>query len=134
MVRDMIAADPAARVRDKAREDRKYSLELIFLEGFQRRRAGAQRVVFGDAVEDMNTAVMEQGRLRDRALGRTGTDTAPSERSIGDLLNRFEAVALGAFVFVKRHREDGVPRRALLHNVSPIFANPTVPLSRLGYN
>ena len=38
-------------------------LEFVFLERFEGRRAGAQGIVFGDPVEDMDTAVMEQGRL-----------------------------------------------------------------------
>ena len=54
----------------------------------------------------MNAAIVEQGRLGDRALGRGRANIAASKRFITDLLNRFEAVAFGALVFVKRHRED----------------------------
>ena len=38
-------------------------LEFVFFEGLEGRGAGAQRIVFGDAVEDMNAAIVQQGRL-----------------------------------------------------------------------
>jgi hypothetical protein len=78
-------------------------LEFIFLERLERRWAGAQRVVFGDAVEDVNAAVVQQGGLGDRASGRGGADLAAPKRFVGDFLQRFEAVSFAAFVFVKRH-------------------------------
>lgn len=84
-------------------------LEFVFLERLERRRPSAQGVVFCNTVEDMNAAIVEQGRLGDRALGRGGANIAASKRFITDLLNRFEAVAFGALVFVKRHRKDSVP-------------------------
>lgn len=46
---------------------------------------------------------MEQGGLGDGAPGAGGTDRALLQGSFADLLDRLEAVALSAFVLVKRH-------------------------------
>src|SRR5581483_11795291 len=85
------------------RASRKRRLEFIFFERLERGGAGAERVVFGHAVEDVHAAVVQQGGLGDRALGRGGADLAAAQRLVGDFLQRFEAVSPGAFVFVKRH-------------------------------
>ncbi len=80
-------------------------LEFIFLERLKRRRSAAQSVVFGDAVEDVNTAIVEEGGLRDRAPGAGGTDRALLQRSFADLLDSFEAMSFRAFVFVQGHND-----------------------------
>ena len=82
---------------------RELLLELVLLEGLERRRAATQGVVAGDPVEYVNAAVVQQGRLRDCPLRRAGAAVAAFERFSGHFLNRFEAVAFGALVFVKRH-------------------------------
>lgn len=48
---------------------------------------------------------MKQGRLRDRAPGGRRANVAALERPVADLLDHFEAVARGAFVFVERHED-----------------------------
>ena len=78
-------------------------LKFIFLKRLERRRAGAQGIVFGDTVEDVDAAVVQKRGLRDRAFGGGGTEVAALEWFGGDFLDRFEAVAFDAFVFVKRH-------------------------------
>ena len=78
-------------------------LEFVFFERLQRRRAAAQDIVAGDAVEDMDAMVMQQGGLRHCPFGAGAALVALFERLVGDLLQRFEAVAVGALVFVKRH-------------------------------
>ena len=80
-----------------------FPLELVLFEGLERRWAAAQGVVAGDPVENMNAAVVQQGRLRDCPRRRGGAAVAAFERFSGDFLNRFEAVAIGALVFVERH-------------------------------
>ena len=80
-----------------------FPLKLIFLKRLERGGAVAQCVVLGHAVKDVNAAVVQQGRLRDGAFGAGGADMAFLERLVGDFLDRFEAVAFGALVFVKRH-------------------------------
>ena len=79
------------------------SLKFVFFERLERRWPAAESVVFGDAVEDVNAAIVEEGGLRDRALGAGGTERAFLQRFFCDLLDSFEAVAFRAFVFVKRH-------------------------------
>ena len=53
----------------------------------------------------MDAAVVKQRRLGDGAFGLGRADGAPFQRPLADFLDRFEAVAFGAFVFVKRHRQ-----------------------------
>ena len=53
----------------------------------------------------MNAAVMKQRGLGDGAFGLGRADGALSQWSFADLLNSFEAVAFGAFVFVEGHRQ-----------------------------
>jgi hypothetical protein len=78
-------------------------LKFVFLEGLERRRAAAQRVVFRDPVKDVNAAVVQQCRLGDRAFGLGRADGTLLQGPIADLLDGLKAVAFGAFVFVKRH-------------------------------
>jgi hypothetical protein len=54
---------------DNALEQRYPKLEFVFFEGLQGGGASAQRIVFGDAVEDMNAAIVQQGRLGNSPLG-----------------------------------------------------------------
>ena len=79
------------------------ALKLVFLERLERRRAAAQDVVAGDPVEDMDTVVVQQGGLGHGAFGAGAALLTLLERFGADFLDRFEAVAFGAFVFVKRH-------------------------------
>jgi len=79
------------------------TLKLVFFEGFQGRWAATQDVVAGDAVEDMDAVVVQQCGLRHRPFGPSAALVALFERFVGDLLNRFEAMAFSALVFVKRH-------------------------------
>lgn len=109
---------------------RRSSLELVFLERLQRRRASAQRVVLGHAVKDMHAAVVEQGGLGDRALGRPGTNIAAAKRFVRDFLNRFEAMSFGAFVFVKRHEESFVSRPGMFHNARSLAVDCSSILSQ----
>jgi len=64
-----------------------FRLEFVFLERLEGRRAGAQGIVFGDPVEDMDTAVMEQGWLWDGALGGGGANVAALEGPVADFLD-----------------------------------------------
>ena len=80
------------------------NLELIFLERLERRWPGAESVVFCDAVEDVNAAIVKQGGLGNRPPRDGGTDRTLFQGFFADLLYGFEAVAFSAFVFVKRHR------------------------------
>jgi hypothetical protein len=79
-------------------------LEFVFLERLERGRPAAQRVVLGDAVEDVNAAIMEQGGLGDGSARDGIADRALLQRFLADLLNGFEAMSAGAFIFVKRHK------------------------------
>ena len=78
-------------------------LKLVFLKRFERRRAAAQDVVAGDTVEDMDAMVVQQGGLGHGPFGAGAALLALLERFGADFLDRFEAVAFGALVFVKRH-------------------------------
>ena len=80
------------------------ALELVLLKRFERRRPAAERIVFGHAVEDMDPAVMKQGRLGDGAAGASGANRALLQGLFADFLDCLEAVAFNAFVFVKWHR------------------------------
>jgi hypothetical protein len=51
----------------------------------------------------MNTAIVEQGRLRNRSFGRAGANLTTLKRFVVDFLHGLETVTLGALVFVKRH-------------------------------
>ena len=66
----------------------------------------------------MNAAVVEQGRLRDRALGGSGANIAAFDRLVAYLLYRFEAMPFDAFIFVERHGEEVVPYPSYLLNVN----------------
>lgn len=79
-------------------------LEFILLERFERRGPAAQGVILGDPVENVDAAIMEQRRLRNRAPGRAGTERALLQRLFTNALNGFEAVPFGTFVLVERHR------------------------------
>jgi len=79
------------------------ALKLVFLKRFERRRAAAQNVVAGDTVEDMDAMVVQQGGLGHGPFGAGAALLALVERFGADFLDRFEAVAFGALVFVKRH-------------------------------
>ena len=59
----------------------------------------------GHPVEDVDSPVMEKGRLRDNPVRLGCADGATGQRFLLDLLHRLEAVSLAAFVFVERHRE-----------------------------
>src|SRR5690606_1351242 len=78
-------------------------LEFIFLERLEGGRAASERVVPGHPVEDVNAAVVEEGRLGDRPAGGGGAHGAAPERSLANALQRLEAVTSGAFVLVERH-------------------------------
>src|SRR5262245_55939205 len=84
---------------------RRSRLEFVFLKRLERGRTGAQGVVFSHPVENVDAAIVQQGRVRDRALGRGGADFTAFEWFGGDFLDGFEAMPLGAFVFVKRHEK-----------------------------
>jgi hypothetical protein len=77
--------------------------ESIFLEGLERRGASAQGIVFSHTVEDMNTAIVQQGRLGNSPFNRGRAPLAAFERFVGDFLNRFKAVTFFALIFVERH-------------------------------
>ena len=78
-------------------------LELIFLERLEGGRPASKGVVFGNAVKNVDPAVVQQCGLRDGPPRGSGTDRALLQRLFADLLNRLEAVAFSTFVFVKRH-------------------------------
>ena len=79
------------------------ALKLVLLKRLERRWAAAQDVVAGDTVEDMDAMIVQQGGLGHGSFGAGAALLALVERFGADLLNSFEAVAFGAFVFVKRH-------------------------------
>ena len=54
----------------------KVALKFIFFKRLEGGGAGAQGVVLGDTVKNMDAAVVEQGRLRNRALGGAGANIA----------------------------------------------------------
>ena len=66
----------------------------------------------------MNTAVVEQGGLRDRTLSSAAARIAASERFISHFLYGFEAMPFGAFVLVEGHGELFVAHSGRLLNVS----------------
>jgi hypothetical protein len=74
--------------------------KFIFLEGFEGRRAGAQGIVLGNAVEDVDAAIVKQSWLRDGAPRGGRANCAALERPIGDFLQGFEAMPLDALIFV----------------------------------
>jgi hypothetical protein len=78
-------------------------LEFVFFEGLQRRGASAQRIVFGDPVEDMNAAIVQQGRLGNSPFNWSRAELAAFQRFVGDFLNRFESVTFFALIFVEWH-------------------------------
>jgi hypothetical protein len=78
-------------------------LEFVLFEGLERRGASAQRIVFGDAVEDMNAAVVQQRRLGNGPFNRSRAPLATFERLVSDFLNRFEPVPFFALIFVEWH-------------------------------
>lgn len=80
-----------------------WPLKFVLLQRLKRRRAAPQSIVFGDAVKDVNAAVMQQGWLRYGALGLGRANRALLQRPLIDFLNRFKAMPSGAFVFVKWH-------------------------------
>src|SRR5262245_9169311 len=97
-------------------------LEFIFLEGFERRWTGAKSVVFRDSVKDVNAAVVQQRRLRDRAFGRRRADLAARQRLIADLLYGLEMVAFAALVFVEGHGRLRWYHTRIFRSISAIVA------------
>lgn len=79
------------------------ALELVFLERLERRRSAAQDVVAGDPVKDMNAVVVQQGGLGHGPFGAGAAHLTLLKWLGADFLDRFEAMAFGALVFVKRH-------------------------------
>jgi hypothetical protein len=79
-------------------------LEFISFERLEGGWTAAEGIVLGNTVEDVNATIVQQRGLGDRAPGDGGTDRALLQRPFADLLDRFEAVAFSAFIFVERHR------------------------------
>ena len=78
-------------------------LEFILLQRLERGRPAAQRVIIGDPVENMDAAVVEQRGLRNLTLRPRRADRTALQRFLMNILDRLEAMAPGAFVFVQRH-------------------------------
>lgn len=78
-------------------------LELVFFERLEGRGTGAQGVVFGNPIEDVNSPVVQQRGLRDCPPGWLWADGTALERFVGDFLDCLESVTISAFVFVQRH-------------------------------
>ena len=78
-------------------------LKLICLERLERGRSAAKRIVFGDAVKNMNAAVVEQRGLGNLTLRPRGAGRTALQRCLVNILDGLEAMAPGAFVFVQRH-------------------------------
>jgi hypothetical protein len=78
-------------------------LESVFFEGLEGRGASSQGIVFGDAVEDMNAAIVQQGRLGNGPFNRGRAAFAAVQGFVGDFLNRFKAVTFFALIFVEWH-------------------------------
>lgn len=78
-------------------------LELVLLQRLERRGARAQDIVFGFAVEDMNSSVVKKGRLGKNPARCGRADGATGQGLRRHFLHRLEAMSLAAFVFVERH-------------------------------